>query len=194
MADTVGHRRARIRRAKLAWVVVALVIMILVVDLASRATGRLDSTTSPPSALSVGHLGPAKSFRLPGLASGDRAVSLGDARSRPVVVNFWASWCTPCRAEMPMLAAAARHLDGRVGFIGVDENDDRAGGLGLTARAGTGYPVGFDPGGALSGPYDLMGLPTTIFVAPGGQIVARALGPLTVGSLDAALARLGWAE
>ena len=179
------------RPARLAWLVSVPVAVVLVVYLALRVGSGPGPTTNPPPALSVGHFGPAKSFRLPGLTGGAGVVGPGDA-GLPMLINFWASWCTPCRAEMPMLAGAARRLSGRVGFIGVDENDDRAGALGLMRRAETRYPVGFDPTGSLAGPYGLVGLPTTVFVAPDGQVVARALGPLTAGTLNADLARLGW--
>lgn len=180
------------RRARILWVVVLPVAVAgLVGSVVSRRPG-LGTTLAPAATVSVGRFGAAPGFRLPPVRAGRAAVFLAGLRGRPVVLNFWASWCVPCRAEMPMLAAAARRLGGQVAFVGVDENDDRSGAVALMARSSTPYASGFDPDGSQSAPYGVVGLPTTLFVSPRGQIVGRALGELRRDALDDGLARLGW--
>ena len=87
----------------------------------------------------------APAFRFPRLDVPERTVSLSDYRGRPVVVNFWASWCVPCQKEMPAFQAAAADLDGRVAFVGVNEQDFRDGALAFQTKVGVRYPSGFDP-------------------------------------------------
>lgn len=180
------------RRARILWVVVLPVALAgFVVSVVFRRDG-LGTAVAPAATVSVGRFGTAPDFRLPPVRTGDAPVSLADRRGRPVVVNFWASWCVACRSEMPMLAAEARRLDNRVVFVGVDENDERGGALALMVGSATPYPSAFDPQGSQSAPYGLVGLPTTVFVSPRGEIVGRALGELRRAALEEGLARLGW--
>lgn len=135
--------------------------------------------------------GPAPPFALPDLAEPGRPVALADFRGRPVVVNFWASWCVPCRREMPRLARAARRLDGRVAFLGVNYKDQRDGALAFAREAGVPYPSVVDGDGAVGQGYGVYGLPTTVFVDAEGRIVGRYLGEMKGRTLDRLLARLG---
>lgn len=120
-------------------------------------------------------------FELPNLVEGGPAVSVADAGrgAKPVIVNFWASWCRPCLAEMPDFEAAARELGGRVAFIGVNHLDKRGPALDLLRRSGVTYPSGFDPSGQVAVGLTLRGMPTTLFVSAEGIVVERRTGPLT---------------
>ena len=109
---------------------------------------------------------------------------------RPQVVNFFASWCKPCEAELPTLAAAAGRHGDRVAFVGVDERDSRTSAAAMLDAAGVGYPAAYDPEGALTVPYRLRGLPTTVFVAADGRVVDTVTGPLDEARLEAYLERL----
>jgi cytochrome c biogenesis protein CcmG/thiol:disulfide interchange protein DsbE len=110
-------------------------------------------------------------------------VTLAQFGPGPVVINFWASWCPPCRKEMPALAAAARQFNGRVDFVGVDTSDDRNAAIAFAAHSRVGYPLGFDPQAVVAGNYGVFGLPTTYFVA-GGKIVGRATGGMSQALLE----------
>lgn len=134
--------------------------------------------------------GPAPAFALPELAEPARTVALDDFRGRPVVVNFWASWCVPCRREMPRFAEAARRLDGRVGFLGVNYKDDRAGALALAREVGLPYGSAVDADGAVGDRYGVYGMPTTVFIDGGGRIVGRYLGEMKGETLDRFLRQL----
>ena len=117
-------------------------------------------------------------------------MSLAALRGRPVVLNFWAAWCVPCKDELPAFEAVHSRLGGRVAFVGIDRQDNRGDALDLAARAGLTYPSAFDPNGSLDGPYRLLGTPTTVFISPTGRIVDRHTGQLSRARLDGALQRL----
>ena len=95
------------------------------------------------------------------------------------MVNFWASWCVPCRTEMPALEAAHERFGGRVAFVGVDHQDDRASAVRLVAQTGVTYESGFDPQGTVAAAYGLYGLPTTVLVSADGVVVAEVTGAVT---------------
>src|SRR5207237_2388314 len=112
--------------------------------------------------------GQAPAFTLDDLHEGKPPVSLAALRGRPVVLNFWAAWCVPCKDELPAFEAVHSRLGGRVAFVGIDRQDNRGDALDLAARAGLTYPSAFDPNGSLDGPYRLLGTPTTVFISPTG--------------------------
>ena len=132
--------------------------------------------------------GPAEPIELPRL-DGEGTVSLADFRGRPVVVNFFASWCVPCRDEMPAFQAVSARLGDRVAFLGVDHQDDRKGGLDLMRETGIRYPAGYDPEGKVAQAYGLFGMPTTLFVSPEGTLLETHTGELDEQDLVRAIER-----
>ncbi len=139
--------------------------------------------TSAPKLVTFGG-GPAPQFALPGLGDASATLGLTQLRGRPVLVNFWASWCVDCRKEAPLLEVAYRRVGGRVAFVGVDTNDTRGAALSFLHEFGVTYPSVYDPHGTAATAYGLFGLPTTVFVSPGGRILERNVGVLTSGTLD----------
>ncbi len=131
----------------------------------------------------------AAAWTLPALAQPSTTVSLSQFAGRPVVVNFWASWCPPCRQELPALAAMARRYGGRVAFVGVDTNDQRSSALSFMRAAGVTYPVAFDANGTVAVREGLFGLPDTLFVSPSGVVVGRQLGPMSESRIEALVKR-----
>lgn len=146
--------------------------------------------TGPQPALTTYGQDPAPPIVLPNIAHPADSVSLSRLSGRPVVINFWASWCIPCRREMPVLESAYRRSGARVAFIGVNTNDSRSAALALIRQTGVRYASAFDPRGTAATAYGLFGLPTTFFVDAKGQIVERSLGAVTADSLRAGIARL----
>ena len=142
----------------------------------------------PPPTLKPGTTAPA--FSLPPLEGSD-AVSLASFRGTPVIVNFFASWCPDCRAELDAMATVARSNSGHVAVIGVDSNEssDAAATQLLTAAHAT-YPVGLDNSAKVATRYLINALPVSYFVNAEGHVVGAALGPQSVTSLQRWVARL----
>lgn len=138
----------------------------------------------------------APGFSLPSLLGGAPVdlTSLGPARHRPVVLNFFASWCVPCRQETPLLArtaAAARARHAPVQFVGVDVADSAAQAVPFVRQAGITYPVGVDTSLRVAADlYGLNGEPSTFFVDSSGHVVDHVIGPVDRAQLDYWLARL----
>lgn len=149
----------------------------------SNATGSSNGATG----LTTFGGGLAPPISLPDLVDPSRTLSLAGLRGRPVLVNFWASWCVPCRKEMPVLEAAYRRLHGRVVFLGVDTNDTRGAALSFLRQTGVTYASAYDPHGTAAAAYGLFGLPTTVFVAPSGRMIERHVGELSPSTLAASI-------
>ena len=132
----------------------------------------------------------APAFTLPNLQEGKGAVSLASYRGTPVLVNFWATWCTPCVQEMPMLEAAHQRFGSKVQFIGIDRQDYRPDALAFVQRTHVTYPSASDPDATLDGSYRLRGMPTSVFIDARGRVVQRVTGPLTRAQLDDGLKAL----
>lgn len=93
-----------------------------------------------------------------------------DTFDRPTVISLWASWCAPCRTELPGLAGFAKSTSGRVQVIGVDTGDTRTGAQSMVSDLGLSYPMLFDPDSRLSTAVGRKVLPVTLFVRAGGTI------------------------
>jgi cytochrome c biogenesis protein CcmG/thiol:disulfide interchange protein DsbE len=115
-------------------------------------------------------------------------LSTGSLRGRPVVLNFWASWCTPCRAEAGVLRAAAGQTRGRVDFVGVDVHDATSDARSFLRRHGITYTVVHGTDAAISA-YGVVGLPETIYLDSRGHEVGRTVGEVTSTTLETNLAR-----
>lgn len=90
--------------------------------------------------------------------------------SRPAVVNVWASWCLPCRAEAPLLNDAFAEYGDRIEFIGIDVQDTQAGAKGFLDEFGLGFDHFFDPGRSVPRHFGGIGIPITFFFEPGGHL------------------------
>ena len=112
-------------------------------------------------------------------------VTLSDLRGQPVVLNFWATWCPPCRAEMPDLVAAYEaHKDNGLVIVGVNEQDDEDKALAFMEQYGIEFPVLLDSRGDLASLYTARGLPTTFFIDRDGNVAEAWSGMLTADLLD----------
>ncbi len=130
---------------------------------------------------------------MPTVGGDGEQLSLEELRGRVVVVNFWASWCGPCRTEQPDLNEAYEHLpDDEVAFLAVNIEDTEANALSHMREFEMPYPSLYDPGNAYASKWRGVGprtIPTTVFVDPDGRVAARVLGLIgygeTVGLADA---------
>jgi len=130
-------------------------------------------------------LGPAP--QLPSDVLVGPRVSLADLRGKPAAINFWASWCGPCRQEAPELERLARSLHGRARLIGVNYTDSLGGARHFIREFHLTYPNLRDPDGVVGDRYGLTGLPGTAIVDPHGQLVELLRGPQTAADVRHAL-------
>ena len=109
---------------------------------------------------------------------------LAQLRGTPVVVNVWASWCAPCKAEVPLLREASQTYGDRVQFLSVDILDTRDGARGFIADRGINYPSVFDPPGAIRDSLGMIGQPVTVFYDADGNVVSSWDGQLSESALE----------
>jgi thiol-disulfide isomerase/thioredoxin len=176
-AGAVRHMARRHRAAS----------VVLSICLATAVAVGLVAATSG----SAGHAEPrAAGFTVTALGHADQHISLSEYAGRPVVVNFFASWCAPCRKETPMLAKFYSSERGKVPVIGLDENDSASAALKFVADSAVKYPVGFDPGVQAADAYGVTALPQTFFLNASHHIVKRVFGALTVKELTAGMSEI----
>ncbi len=106
--------------------------------------------------------------------------SLADVRGSPVVVNFWSTWCQPCKVEHPVLMSAAEaYGPNGVHFVAVLYQDDAAKARAFLNRSGSHWPTLEDPGGRTAIAYGVAGVPETFFIDQSGTIVRKVAGPVS---------------
>jgi len=152
---------------------VVVVLGIAVTLTASALVGDRDAAISEPV--------PSREFVM---FDGSRA-SLADWRGRPVVLNFWASWCPPCVAEMrDAFGPAHQDFGDEVVFIGMNLQDDRDAAVTTVDQTGVTYELAEDPDGDLFADVGGFGMPTTVFISAEGEIVGEHTGALDRATLD----------
>ncbi len=180
----------RLRALLIGCIIASALAVFLFVGLGS-------SSGSGSSGPVVGVGSQAPGFSLPSLTGGAPVSlrALGQTAHRPVVLNFFASWCGPCQKETPLLARTASAQQAKhspVQFLGVDVNDPPENALPFVQRSGITYPVGVDRTFEVtSGKYALYGLPQTFFIDAEGRVVGHIRGAVTQSQLDQWLHRLG---
>ena len=148
--------------------------------------GTIGSGSAQPSRPAV-VAAPAFSLPLLGDDSGQQ-VTLGKYRGQPLIVNFFASWCVPCKTETPLLASFYRGEKDKMALVGLDENDSVSSATAFTRADGVSYPVGFDPHFLAGTAYGVIALPQTFFLNAKHQIVDRVFGKVTLASLHKGMA------
>jgi cytochrome c biogenesis protein CcmG, thiol:disulfide interchange protein DsbE len=155
-----------------------LIVLVAVIGAVALTAGQ-SPEGSPAPGFSTARLGQTGS------------VSLSEFRGRPVVMNFFAAWCPPCRDELPTLSAAQRRVGGNVVFLGIDVADSTSAALDLVRTSGVTYPLGTDPDYKIADSlYHLRGLPSTVFIDANGNVAATVLGQLSPRVLDQRLTAL----
>ena len=148
----------------------------------SRDTGRNSGPTPVNTAPYVGSLAP--DFTLQTIDG--REITLSDyaaGEGMPVVLNFWATWCPPCRVEMPYFESAGRLYDGQVAVIGLNQAESAAVMEAFVIKNGLTYPMLVDEDMRVNNRYGVINLPTTIFIDRNGVVREVLIGTLNLGVL-----------
>jgi cytochrome c biogenesis protein CcmG/thiol:disulfide interchange protein DsbE len=179
-------------------------VALLAYGLTTKATN-----TTIDDALRHGRSTPAPNFTLPALASGaptgragaawkraaaDGEVSLDELKGTPLVVNFWASWCDPCRAEAKVLERGFRDdAKGDVLFLGLDVQDARENARDFIRQFGITFPHARDADAETQRDWGVTGLPETYFIGQDGAVVGHVIGTVDAAQLrdGVAAARAG---
>jgi cytochrome c biogenesis protein CcmG/thiol:disulfide interchange protein DsbE len=174
------------RRRRLWWWLLAGTVLVVAAGVVSVTTddslGKVPGTT---------HLtGEAKTFSLDDVRAGRPPVTLEGLRGKPVVLNFFASWCGPCIRELPALQAMSERYKGRVAFVGITFNDRREAAKGVLDRSGVTYPAAFDPSSDVAVDYAVRVMPTTFFIGADGNLVERKDGEISEVQLRTVIDRL----
>ena len=160
---------------KVSYLAAALVLAVAIVLVVTLAGAQAKKTGQPPQ---------AKSFSLAQLGRPGSRVTLASYAGQPVIINFFASWCSPCQRETPLLAKFYLSNHGRVRVLGIDSNDQTAPALRFARKTGVRYPVGVDPyPAATTVSYRVLALPQTFFLNAQHRIVLHVVGALTTKDL-----------
>ena len=175
-----GRLRGMNRQSKL--VLAAAAAALLAIAAVSAVT--IGSKATPPRVQPV-----AKSFAIGLLGHAGQRISLARYAGRPLIINFFASWCTPCKRETPLLAKFYAGHHGRDLIIGIDANDEAGPAEKFVQAAGVTYPVGVDPyPSPVTTSYGVYDLPQTFFLNARHRIVKHVIGAVTVTELNQGVA------
>ena len=136
-----------------------------------------------------GEVAPAPLFKITSFDG--KVFSLEAVKGRPVVINFWASWCGPCRIEAEGIEKAYQMFRGKgVEFIGIATQDDHENAVKFIEEYGLTYPNGLDVKGDIAQAYDVFGIPKTVIVARDGTLSYIHLGTITLDILASEIKRV----
>jgi cytochrome c biogenesis protein CcmG/thiol:disulfide interchange protein DsbE len=135
---------------------------------------------------------PAPNFSLAMLTPqhSQSVLSLAELKGKPIVLNFWASWCAPCKEEMPLLEQTWQQLQAQekdVVFLGIDFQEPGSTAASFLQLHNITYPIVLDTDGAVTLKYGITGLPQTVFITRQGTVASRVPGELTAQTLAHAL-------
>jgi cytochrome c biogenesis protein CcmG, thiol:disulfide interchange protein DsbE len=162
---------------------IGVVITAVLVGLLFLGLGKNPNEIRSPL---IGRAAPAFALREAGTG---KTIDVGGYRGKPVVINFWATWCGPCWEEHPVLVAAARSHP-EVQFVGVVFQDTEDKILGFLEQRGVSYPTVVDDRGKTAIAYGVAGVPETFFLDASGAIVAKYSGALNSADLEQELRKV----
>jgi len=148
-------------------ITITFLSLLLLITSCDQQTGASNADIGPPL---------AKNFSLESVKE-KKEISLEDFKGKPVVVNFWATWCGPCKLEMPFFEKTWReYKDKGVIFIGIDVMDDKDSAIKFMDKLGISYINLYDPSGKTSNSYGVVALPATFFIDKNGNIIVKHYG------------------
>ena len=170
----------KLPRTRLEWITVTVITAVLGIVWinATRVDPHAINPTGKPPSPDVGH--PAPDFTLTNLSG--EPLTLSKLKGRPLILNFWATWCGPCRAEIPALQAASELIGDQGVILGVNVQEHTPIVSDFALQRGMTYPIVLDLDAHVARLYQVSAYPTTYFIDPRGLIAE-----LYIGSLNAPL-------
>lgn len=180
-------RKNKRRRNILIFCVVSLLNVGLLALLLTQLLTPVPHSGSDPL---VGHPAPNFSLAMLRPRAGKSLLSLSNFEGKPIVLNFWASWCEPCKEEAPLLESTWNQMQAQgkdVIFLGIDFQDANKDGISFLQLYSITYPTVLDAGGSVSIKYSVTALPQTIFINRNGTVMSRVPQELTTQILSSNL-------
>ena len=177
------RKNKRKRRIVIFCVVSMLNVGLLALILTQLLTPATHSVSDPL----VGHVAPNFSLVMLHPDSGKNSLSLSNFKGKPIVLNFWASWCQPCKDELPLLENAWKQLQAQkkdIVFLGIDFQESSSDATSFLQQYGITYLAGLDINGSIASKYRVTSLPQTIFISRDGSITSREPQELTAQELS----------
>lgn len=169
------------RRWKLISIVALAVLVVAFFALMAYGLANRESPTGRSGVTRVGK--PAPDFSMTLLSGGE--FRLEDHAGSPLVINFWASWCPPCRDESPGFERVSqKYRDSGVQFVGVNIQDTQKEAARYVEEFGLTFPNGRDPDGKITIEYGVIGLPVTFFIGANGIVEGRWVGAVPEDKLE----------
>ena len=178
-----SQKNKRKRRIVIFCIVSLLNVGLLALILTQLLTPATHSVTDPL----VGHPAPNFALVLLHSESGKSALSLSNLKGRPIVLNFWASWCQPCKEELPLLENAWKQMQAQkknIVFLGIDFQESNSDASSFLLQHGITYLAGLDTDGSIANKYGVSSLPQTIFIDRNGTVRSREPQELTTQDLS----------
>ena len=177
------RKNKRKRRIVIFCVVTLLNVGLLALILTQLLTPATHSVSDPL----VGHAAPNFSLVMLHPDSGKNSLSLSNFKGKPIVLNFWASWCQPCKDELPLLENAWKQLQAQkkdIVFLGIDFQESSSEATSFLQLHGITYLGGLDTDGSIASKYGVTSLPQTIFIDRNGTVTSREPQELTAQELS----------
>jgi len=165
------------RRALSPVPIAVICVLVALVALLAYGLAQNEPDKSAEKSLAAGQREPAPPVKLPRLGQTQTA-SLTDYRGQVVVLNFWASWCRPCRTESPLLERWHDRMKGRGTVLGIDGNDVTSDAQDFIRKYRLSYPMLRDRDGTVTSDYGVLGYPETFVIDRHGRIAALQRGPV----------------
>ena len=185
-----GERKGRAQKRRIVLFVVASLLSVgLLALLGSQLLVPAQNQSDAGSSPLIGHPAPDFTLGTLGPHSGSApTIHLASLKGKPIMLNFWASWCNPCQHEAPLLQRTWQRVQSQgIIFLGIDFQDAQSDGLNFLRTYGVTYPNVVDPDGSVTINYGVSGVPETFFLDRHGIVVQKVIGELTEQTLQSNL-------
>ena len=178
------------------WLILIMSLVIIFAGVVWMTNGSVSSANEQKSSEQNISVAPMTGYRAPAFSllsfPDSKPISLADYQGKPIFINLWASWCPPCQAESPDIVKAYAKYGDKVQFIAVDltAQDTLPDVTAFIEKYGIKYPIAMDIKGAVADQYQVMAIPTSIFVNRQGIVVDRVVGSITPQILEGDLERI----